>query len=397
MGVHPFVICWLIFAGPLWAAIGAGWLSRVYHRKGLERASARFVGGLGGGAFGPVFLVPVHFLTPDLRKWQWKAGTGAALVLELFLLFALLQPQNLCVTNANYVVNQILNGLSIGFIYALMGVGLTLIYSVQGIVNFAHGQFYMLGGYISYYFLNSVGDVNPLLGIPIAGLFTAILGGLFERLFLRPMHLGRVERPSEYAILMTFGFGFLLEYTTLGVVGPFPKMVTQPYVNLPRLEIFHFLILPNRWVAGCVGVVLFLALIYFLYRTWWGKALRAVSMNKMAASIAGINPLSMNTAAFSIGTLLVGMAGAALIPIFSWVPGVGAKASTRCYVVTVLGGLGSVPGALLGGLILGVVEALGAGCYPDPTKGAAYRDVFGLIVFALVLLLKPTGLFGRKV
>ena len=94
--------------------------------------------------------------------------------------------------------------------------------------------------------------------------------------------------------------------------------------------------------------------------------------------------------------MLAGMAGAALIPVFTWVPGVGASAAVRSFVIIVLGGMGSVPGAFLGGLIIGLVEALGAGCYPDPSKGAAYKTAFGLIIFAVMLLLRPNGLFGRE-
>jgi branched-chain amino acid transport system permease protein len=119
-------------------------------------------------------------------------------------------------------------------------------------------------------------------------------------------------------------------------------------------------------------------------------------MDKQAAAVTGINPLRMNTLAFGIGCMLAGMSGAALIPVFTWVPWVGMAASTRSYVIIVLGGLGSVPGALFGGLIIGLVEALGAGCYPDPSKGAAYRTAFGLLIFAVVLLVRPTGLFGRE-
>lgn len=393
--VHVIIIVWFILAGPVWSAIGAWRLPRVYRRKGLDDAHVGLVGGLGGMALGPLFVLPLWRFTPDLSRWYWRSGTGILAAAELYGLFALMQPRNLCVTNANYVANQASNGLTIGFIYALIGVGLTLIYSVQGIISFAHGQFYMLGGYASYYFLHFIGGLNPIWAIPVAGLVTMLIGIVFERLFLRPMHQGRVERAGEYAILITFGFGFFLEYTTLAVVGPFPRKAAS-YLSRGSLKLLSLSLIPNRLVAAAVGVVLIGVLFYFLYRTWVGKGLRAVSMDKQAAAIVGVNPLTMNTLAFGIGTLLAGMSGAAMIPIFSWVPGVGAAASRRSYVTIVLGGLGSVPGALAGGLILGLVEALGAGCYPDPSKGAAYRDVFGLIIFALILLLKPTGLFGRE-
>ncbi len=393
-------IIWLLLAGPVWAAIGAWGLTRTYRRKGLDDSSVRVVGGLAGLTLGPLLLAPLWYFTPELDRWYWGGGTGALAAIELYGLFAVMQPNNLCVTNASYVANQSVNGLVIGSIYALMAVGLTLIYSVQGVISFAHGQFYMLGGYVSYYLLLffveklSV-DLNPIFGVPVAGLITMLIGFAFERLFLRPMHLGRVERAGEYAILITFGFGFFLQYTTLAVVGPFSQK-TDTYLKTGSLRMGTLNLIPNRLVAAAVGIVLIGLLLYLLNRTWTGKALRAVSMDKQAAAVTGINPLTMNTLAFGIGTMLAGMSGAALIPVFTWVPWVGVTASSRSYVIIVLGGLGSIPGALVGGLIIGLVEALGAGCYPDPSKGAAYKTAFGLIIFALMLLLRPTGLFGRE-
>lgn len=395
MQIPPAIVIWLVLAGPTWAALGAWGLPRLYRGKGLEDAPARFVGGLAGLTLGPFLLAPLWRLTPDLRRWYWGASTGALAAVELYGLFAILNPDNLCVTNMGYVADQATNGLIIGFIYALMAVGLTLIYSVQGIVSFAHGQFYMLGGYVSYFFIQHLVPLNPILGVPVAGLATMLAGLAFERLFLRPIHLGQVERVGEYAILVTFGLGFFLEYTVLAVVGPVAQkapVFTQAHV----LNLGPISLLPNRLVAAAVSIGLTIALLYLLNRTWPGRALRAVSMDKQAAAVVGINPLSMNTLAFGIGTMLAGMAGATLIPVFTWVPSVGATAAIRSYVIIVLGGLGSVPGALAGGLIIGVVEALGAGCYPDPSKGASYKTAFGLVIFAVMLLMRPNGLLGRK-
>ena len=393
-------IIWLLLAGPVWAAIGAWGLPRVYRRKGLDDSPARIVGGLGGLTLGPLLLAPLWYFTPELDRWYWAGGPGVLAAVELYSLFAITQPDNLCVTNASYVANQATNGLVIGSIYALMAVGLTLIYSVQGVISFAHGQFYMLGGYVSYYLLSFFGEkfgveLNPIFGVPVAGLVTMFIGFAFERLFLRPMHQGRVERTGEYAILITFGFGFFLQYTVLAIVGPFSQK-TGTYLKAGSVRLGTLTLIPNRLVAAAVGMVLIGLLLYFINRTWTGKALRAVSMDKQAAAVTGINPLVMNTLAFGIGTMLAGMSGAALIPVFTWVPWVGAAASTRSYVIIVLGGLGSIPGALAGGLVIGLVEALGAGCYPDPSKGAAYKTAFGLIIFALMLLMRPRGLFGRE-
>lgn len=393
--IPPAVIIWLVLAGPAWAALGAWWLPRDYRNKGLDDAPARFIGGLAGLTLGPFLLLPLWRFTPDLSRWYWGGGVGILLALELYGLFAALDPENLCVTNGGYVANQVTNGLTIGFIYALMAVGLTLIYSVQGIISFAHGQFYMVGGYISYYLLQIFTNLNPIIGVPVAGLITLVLGFAFERLFLRPMHLGQIERTGEYAILITFGFGFFLQYTVLAVVGPFTQK-DPPFLQATVVNLGPLTLIPNRLVAAAVGILLTAALLYLLSRTWTGKALRAVSMDKQAAAVIGVNPLTMNTLAFGIGTMLAGMSGAALIPVFTWVPWVGGDAAIRSYVIIVLGGLGSVPGALLGGLIIGLVEALGAGCYPDPSKGAAYKTAFGLVIFAAMLLMRPTGLFGRE-
>lgn len=394
MGLHPAVIAWLVLAGPLWAAVGGWGLPRTYRQKGLDASGSGLVGGLAGFVAGPFLLAPLWYTTPELtRRWSLTVATAAAL--ELYALFAILFPDNLCVTNRNYVLNQLANGLTIGFIYALMAVGLTLIYSVQGIVSFAHGQFYMIGGYVSYYLLQAFTDLNPIIGVPAAGLMTFLVGMAFERAFLRPMHLGRIERAGEYAILVTFGFGFFLEYTTLAAVGPFSQK-TAPFIQAGSFTLGPLRLLPNRLVAAGVGIALIAILLYLIHYTWVGKGLRAVSQDKQAAAVVGVNPLTMNTLAFGIGTMLAGMSGAALIPVFTWVPWVGATAAVRSFVIIVLGGLGSIPGALFGGGIIGLVQALGAGCYPDPSKGAAYKEAFGLIIFALVLLWRPTGLFGRE-
>ncbi|PJF39777.1 MAG: branched-chain amino acid ABC transporter permease [Chloroflexi bacterium] len=408
--MHAIILIWLLLAGPVWAAVGALRLPRQYHRRGLDSSQSSYVGTLAGLVAGPFALYYLWQKTPSLSRRAMVSLFIAALA-ELFIIFALFFPDNLCATNHTYVTQQVLNGLTIGTIYALMAIGLTLIYSIQGVVSFAHGQFYMVGGYASLFFLDAAAEdvgieLNPVWGIIVAGFVTMAIGILFERFFLRPMHTGQIERAREYAILITFGFGFFMEYTTLATIGPQPhragRFIQTASLRLEPLTVGDTPLLgrlifqPNRLASGLIAVLLIAALVYFLQRTWTGRGLRAVSMDKQAAAVTGINPLGMNTLAFGIGTMLAGMSGAALVPIFDWVPWVGAAAATRSYVVVVLGGLGSVPGALLGGLVLGVVEALGSGCYPNPSKGASYIQAFGLVIFAVVLLLKPTGLFGRK-
>jgi branched-chain amino acid transport system permease protein len=306
-----------------------------------------------------------------------------------------------------YLMNLTLNGLLIGLIYGLMALGLTLIFSVLGIVSFAHGEFYMIGGYVVYFLLEAFTALHPLLAILAAGLVTFLIGIIFERLFLQPLARGKIERPGEYAILVTFGLAFFLQYLVTGVVGPFPKKADR-FFDLPEvdlgwltstagtLKVWGIPFSASRLAAAALAVVLLLAMVYFIKRTWVGKGLQAVSQDKSAAAVVGINPLNMNTLAFGLGTMLAGMSGATLVNVFAWVPWVGVPASSKAYVIIVLGGMGSMPGAMLGGLIIGVVEALGSGLLPDPGRAMAYKDGFGLLLFALVLLLKPTGIFGRE-
>ncbi len=309
--------------------------------------------------------------------------------------------------SGGFILRLIIDGLMIGIIYALMAMGLTLIFSVLNIVSFAHGEFYMIGGYVVYFFLQKFSNVPPVLSIFAAALVTFLIGMIFERLFLQPMARGEVERPSEYAILVTFGLAFFLQFVMLGLVGPFPKKAHRLF-NLPEIkgDFFHttkatlfvgdITISAGRLFAAIIAVLALLLMLWFMFRTWTGRALQAVSQDRNAAAVVGINPLNMNTLAFSLGAMLAGLAGSVLVTVYSWVPWVGVPASGKSFVIIVLGGMGSIPGSLVGGLIIGVVESLGTGLFPDPARAQAYRDVFGLVIFALVLLLKPTGLFGRE-
>ena len=301
-----------------------------------------------------------------------------------------------CLNNWQYVLGLIVNGLVIGAIYALMAIGLTLIFSVLGIVSFAHGEFYMIGGFVTYFLLEYFTAMPWPLAIVISGLATFLLGSLFEASFLKPMFSGKVERPGEYAILVTFGLAFFLQYLTLAIIGPFPVKADR-FVDIDIPRILERIVIPStRAVAAVVAIISIASLFYYIQRTWTGRALRAVSQDKDAAAVTGINPQRMNRLAFGIGCMLAGMAGATLVQVFSWVFDVGVVASAKSFVIIVLGGMGSIPGALFGGLIIGVVEALGTGCFPDPERSLAYRDAFGLVIFALILLFRPQGFFGRK-
>ena len=301
------------------------------------------------------------------------------------------------------------------FIYGLMALGLTLIFSILGIVSFAHGTFYMIGGMLVYHITVAwFPGVHPLLGVLGACLITFTLGATFERLFLTPMYDGRVERPVEYGILITFGLSFTLTYLVAALAGFNPVKVKRffdfPRIRLPdssdpwliktsrgNMELFDTVSISNpRFVAAILSIMVLLALLYFLHRTWTGKGLRAVSQDREAAAITGINPNRMNMLAFALGCMVASLSGAVLVQAFSWLPIVGQIPEMRSFVIVVLGGLGSLPGAFVGGTLVGLVEAAGTGCVPNPQKASSYIPAYGMIILTLMLLLRPMGLFGRK-
>ncbi len=408
--IFTSVILWMI----VWGTVGGIVTPRIYLRRDLDVSQAGFAGATIGAATGPFGLVPVWVYTPKLRP-VWSILSIIGMVGIFVVSFSLADPDNYCVSSGSFVASQLTNGIVIGIIYGLMALGLTLIFSILGVVSFAHGEFYMIGGMVVYYFTKVwFPGSHPLLALVAACLITFAIGTVFERIFLQPMHTGKVERPGEYAILVTFGLAFFLQYLVQAVAGANPVKASR-FFDFPRLAfpsaenawllktsrgnltLFDTVSISNpRFTAAVIALVMLGLLLLFLYRTWTGKALRAVSQDRQAAAVAGINPTTMNTLAFALGGMLAGLSGATLVQAFSWLPQVGAIAALRSFVIIVLGGMGSLPGAFLGGLMVGLIEAAGTGCIPDPTRASSYIPAYGMIVLTLVLLLKPTGLFGRE-
>jgi branched-chain amino acid transport system permease protein len=293
----------------------------------------------------------------------------------------------------DYLYTQAANGAVIGVIYALVAVGVTLIFSILKIVNFAHGDLYMLGGYCAYYIITLLG-VPPLPALLAAMASVFAFGIVLERLLLTPLYSERTERKDEYGLLVTFGLAFFLRNTALIVFGPFPL---RPPSFVPGLLRVGNLILPyDRVFAGAVGLVLIGTLLYFMSRTIWGQALDAVSQSRDSAAIVGINPARFNSLAFGVGAGLAAGAGALIAPIFSLAPDMGVSANIQAYVIVILGGMGSVLGSIIAGFFLGESENLFTAFFPDPTRALAYTNAFGVLVLMIVLVIKPTGLFGRR-
>ncbi|MFC6489218.1 branched-chain amino acid ABC transporter permease [Nitratireductor sp. GCM10026969] len=291
------------------------------------------------------------------------------------------------------ISEQAINGLIVSTFYALTALGLAIIFGVLRIVNFAHGELYMLGGYAYYLAVTALG-VPPVLGVVIAACALMAIGALIEGLLIRPVHRGKVDRPEEYAIMVTFALSILLLNLANSVFGPWPQRPAPLFRG--RVEIGELIISGDRLAAAGTAVLLISIVLLALRFTWAGRAVRAVSQNRQAAEIYGISVARVGMIAFGVGAALAGLAGALIGPVFNVTPPMGVVPVIKAYIIVVLGGLGSIPGAVVGALILGQVESFATILIPDPSRALAYKDAYGLIVLILVLLIRPQGLFGTR-
>ncbi len=293
----------------------------------------------------------------------------------------------------DYLLIQATNGLVIGIIYALVAVGVTLIFSILKIVNFAHGDLYMIGGYSAYYAITLAG-VPPFPALFIAMAVVFGVGVVLERLLLTPLYSERTERKDEYGIIVTFGLAFFLRNMAIIVFGVFPL---KPPSFVDGVQRIGALVVTNdRLVAGVLGLLLIFALLYFMTGTIWGQALDAVSQSRDSASIVGINPHRFNTLAYAVGAALAAAAGALIGPIYSLSPDMGVLPNIQSYVIVILGGMGSVSGSIIAGIVLGEAQALFTAFLPDITRALSYSNAFSVFVLMVVLMFRPTGIFGRR-
>lgn len=287
-----------------------------------------------------------------------------------------------------------ITGIIMGTFYALLALGLSLIFGILKVVNFAHGEFFMIGAY-AYALIALRLEISPffvLLPVIVIGM---LLGVVIERLLMRPLYQKYTEwgaMRDEYAIIVTFGLSLFLMNLANQIFGPYA--ISGPGLRPLRERVILGDIVTmssHRIIAFGVGALI-LIIAYLLVRySPWGKVIQAVSQNRFGASIAGINSVRVSSIVFGISGVLAGLSGALLCPIFSAEPFVGALPAVKSFVIVVLGGMGSVPGSIVGAYLLGVLEQFGA-VYISYT----YRDTFGFLILILVLLLRPQGIFGEK-
>jgi branched-chain amino acid transport system permease protein len=289
-----------------------------------------------------------------------------------------------------YVLSQyVLSGLVIGVIYSLMALGITFIYSIMKMINWAMGEFYMIGSYVQYALLATIlGPDRWYLALPLAMLSVFLLGLVTQWLLLRPMYAGGIERRDEYATIITIALMVLFRNLAIVLGGPnqyAPRDYARP-TSLGPLPISG-----NRFVALISALVL-LALFYVLVkRTWIGRAFRGAAQNRVGIQTAGIDVLRLDMLAFGVGVALAAAAGALLAPDFLVYPENGAISTFKGFEIIVIGGLGSILGSVVGGVLLGLIEALGS-VFLSP----AYKDLYGFLLLITLLVFRPTGLFGER-
>ncbi|HEX9910040.1 MAG TPA: branched-chain amino acid ABC transporter permease [Desulfatiglandales bacterium] len=283
------------------------------------------------------------------------------------------------------LLQHLANGLLISGIYALVAVGFTLIFGVLGVINFAHGEFYMLGAFIIFFFAGQMG-VSYYWSIPLSILASLMVGILVERTSIRPL----LEKSFESMVICTFAVSMILMNGTLLIWGAEPRIIQSP-LSAP-VSLLEIAFTYQRLLVLVVAIAISIALHLFLQRTKPGKAIRAAAQNKEACQAVGIDIAQISRLTFGLGIGLCGLAGALVAPVYSVFPTMGQIAMFKIFAIVILGGLGNVKGALLAALILGLGESLIAGYV-----SATLKDGLAFLVMLFILLLRPEGIFGKAV
>ena len=283
----------------------------------------------------------------------------------------------------NLLMQSLIDGILMGGIYGLFAVGLTLIFGVMKMINFAQGSFMMLGMYVTYWMTTKMG-INPYIALPVAA-FVLFLLGMFIQRFILERTIGADD---HNLLLVTMGIMMVIENLALIVWKPDPRSINIASLQKP-VEIGSLLINKPRGIAFLFTVALTVFLFWMLKRTTLGKSIRATANNLAGAATVGINVRRINYISFGIGVSLAGIAGCLIAPFFYATPTVGSSFVIKGFVVVVLGGLGNFVGALLGGLLIGVAESMGGA-----VMSGTWKDIVTFVLFILVLMFRPTGILG---
>ncbi|HET8799210.1 MAG TPA: branched-chain amino acid ABC transporter permease [Thermoanaerobaculia bacterium] len=292
------------------------------------------------------------------------------------------------------LLQNLLNGIAAGSIYALIALGYTMVYGILKLINFAHGDVVMIGSFVGYYGGNYLAknnpDAPPFVNAGIALLLAMILCGLVgflnERIAYRPLR----NAPRIASLITAIGVSFFLEYGGQFVFGPdpkfFPTLVEKHVINIGGIVTTNYQLI----VLG-VALVFMGLLQYIVFGTKYGRAMRAVSFNFETASLMGIPTDRVISTTFVLGSVLAAVAGILYGLTYSKIdPLLGIMPGLKAFVAAVLGGIGNVPGAVVGGLVIGVLESFVGG-----SQFSSYRDAIAFVILVIILLFRPSGLFGK--
>jgi branched-chain amino acid transport system permease protein len=290
-----------------------------------------------------------------------------------------------------YILEDAINGILMGSIYGLTALGLTVIFGVLKVINFAHGSLLMVGMYAAYWAVTLTG-LHPYLALILVVPVMFFFGYYLQDIVIKPIFKAeRDVREPITVIIVTTGVWYILDNLTLLIFGPQYRNIQYNPLRGKMLEVGQILIsVPKLW--GFVTAIVTAASIYwFLQKTRMGRAIRATSLDRDAASLMGIKQYKVYNIAFGIGTAAAGIAGVTLVPFYNAFPSVGVLFDIKGFIIVVLGGLGSIGGAILGGIIIGLIESVG-----PQFMAATWTEAIVYGLFLLVLFVKPSGLFGMK-
>jgi branched-chain amino acid transport system permease protein len=282
-------------------------------------------------------------------------------------------------------LQSLLSGVLIGGVYALIGIGLTLIFGVMRVINFAHGDLLMIGMYLTWLIFKHLG-LDPYLALVITAPLLFLWGAFLQRVFINRV-LGALPQNQ---ILLTIGLGLVMSNTAMLLFTSDYQILTTSYSS-SSLNLLGLSVSTPLLYSFLVTAVITAALFWFLQKTDTGQAIRATAQDRDAAQLMGINVSWTSVLAFGIGTALAGTAGALLVPTYYIFPQVGGPFTLKAFVVVVLGGMGSIVGATLGGVLIGVTESLSAVYVASDLK-----ELVVYVLFLLILLFRPAGLLGKS-
>ena len=279
---------------------------------------------------------------------------------------------------------SITNGLVIGIIYALTALGVSLVVGIMNVINFAHGEFYILAGYFSFLFAHTLG-LDPMVAMVLSVGAVFVFGVVVEYTLIRPTYGDEL-----YSLILTFILSIVLQSAYLLIFGPYPNK--PPNWVKGATDVFGLFMYGNQRLAALFAGIAVIALFFAMLKlTWFGRMIRAASQDREMAELNGINTRRLNMLSFGLGCALAAAAGVILSPVFPVTPTAGVPVALTAFVCVVLGGMGSMWGCVAGGLILGLVENLGAAYV-----SSGYKHVFMFVILILVLLVRPSGLFGQS-